>query len=92
MNSFLNKNFINFEVVLVIICMLSVLEFYLGKHLINMFIQIISGLENIMSHSMIYLHPGIQLILQPITKDKGQPHSDINLLLRHSKQLCAQQK
>lgn len=60
MNSILNKNFINFEVVLVIICMLSVLEFYLGKHLINMFIQIISGLENIMSHSMIYLHPGIQ--------------------------------
>lgn len=38
MNSILNKNFINFEVVLVIICMLSVLEFYLGKHLINMFI------------------------------------------------------
>ena len=60
MNSFLNKNFINFEVVLVIICMLSVVEFYLGKHLINMFIQIISGLENIMSYSMIYLHPGIQ--------------------------------
>lgn len=60
MNSFLNKNFINFEVVLVIICMLSVVELYLGKHLINMFIQIISGLENIMSHSMIYLHPGIQ--------------------------------
>lgn len=52
MNSFLNKNFINFEVVLVIICMLSVVEFYLGKHLINMFIQIISCLENIMSHSM----------------------------------------
>ena len=60
MNSFLNKNFINFEVVLVIICMLSVVEFYLGKLLINMFIQIISCLENIMSHSMIYLHPGIQ--------------------------------
>ena len=36
MNSFLNKNFINFEVVLVIICMLSVVEFYLGKLLINM--------------------------------------------------------
>lgn len=62
MNSFLNKNFINFEVVLVIICMLSVVELYLGKHLINMFIQIISGLENIMSHSMIYLHPGIRLM------------------------------
>ena len=59
MNSFLNKNFINFEVVLVIFCMLSVVEFYLGKHLINMFIQIISGLENIMSHSMPQ-HPGIQ--------------------------------
>ena len=53
MNSFLNKNFINFEVVLVIICMLSVVEFYLGKHLTNMLMQIISGFENIMSHSMI---------------------------------------
>ena len=50
---FLNKNFINFEAVLVIICMLSVVEFYLGKHLTNLLMQIIYGFENIMSHSMI---------------------------------------